>query len=178
MVFCLKNYSSNYYSTKASIYISPEVSIFMKWNWPEMFFQSSIFSCFTSVFSSKNYCHWFFFHILYPHTLCRKNYCQKQCYKSQWNWDKQTPSQNKWEWETYCSDFLITEEFFLSSVTGWEEGKSFNRKLCKLLTFWKFAVITILEVTVFLKAVKWHQNTAAVKVKLNLWVTSENIDNS
>lgn len=31
-----------------------------------------------------------------------------------------------------------------------------------------FAVIMVLEVTVFLKVVKWHQNTAAAKVKLNL----------
>lgn len=110
----------------------------------------------------------FFFHILHPlHYV--KIYCQKQCYKSQWNWEKQTPSQNKCEWETYCPDFLMTEEFFLSSVT-WEEGESFNRKLYKLLIFWMFAVIMVLEVTVFLKAVKWHQNTAAEKVKLNLWV--------
>lgn len=99
---------SNYYSP--SIYIGPKVSIFMKWNWPEKFFWSSIFTCFTSMFSSKNYCHWFFFfHILHAYPLCIKT-LPKKCYKSQWNGDKQTPSQNKWEWETYCSDFLITEE--------------------------------------------------------------------
>lgn len=68
---------------------------------------------------------------------------------------------------------LITEEFFLSSVRGWEEGESCNRKLYRLLIFWMFALIMVLEVTVFLKAVKWHQNIAAAKVKLNLWVISK-----
>lgn len=98
-----------------------------------------------------------------------ENHCQKKCYKSQCNWNKQTPSQNKWEWDTYCSDFSD----LWGSVMGWEEGKSFNRKLYKLLMFWMFAVIMVLEANVFLKAVKWHPNTAAVKVKLNLWVISK-----
>lgn len=45
-----KKHLRNYYSTQASIYISPEVHIFMKCNWSQIFLLSSIFSCFTSVF--------------------------------------------------------------------------------------------------------------------------------
>lgn len=83
---CLKNYHSNYHCTKASTYVSPKVSIFMKWNWSEMFFQSSVFSYFISVFSFKNYCHWF---VSMSCTLIHyvKKHCQKQWYKSQWNWN-------------------------------------------------------------------------------------------
>lgn len=64
------------------------------------------------------------------------------------------------------------------SVMGWEEGESFNRKLYKLLVFWMFAVIMVLEVTVLQKAVKWHQNTAAAKSKAKPLSYFKNTDNS
>lgn len=48
--------------------------------------------------------------------------------------------------------------------------KILHKSLYKIFIFSMFAVITDLEVIVLVKAVKWHQNTAAAKAKLNICV--------
>lgn len=135
-----KKHLRNYYSTQASIYISPEVHIFMKCNWSQIFLLSSIFSCFTSVFfykKKKKKLLFIWFHILHPHPLCKKQLPKNatNLRKIGISLDRQTPSQNKWEWETYCSYFLIHRGIVFSSLLWAGKGVEVLSEgiLCKSL---------------------------------------------
>lgn len=127
-----KKHLGNYYFTKASIYISLEVCAFMKWNCSEIFFQSLMFSCFTSVFYKK-YCCWFVFHILHPHPLCKKQMSKTMLQvsvKLEYRFTNRPHLKISENEKHVALSFWFTEElfFFLCSPMIWEGGRSFIRK--------------------------------------------------